>query len=763
MLANNLREILRDAGHPSRLLPALSSGFVVGLLMIVVELSLASLIFSGPLASFAPSAAGLTLFGSFAMCLVVSLGSSFPSAVCLPEDSPAAILASVSAGIAASVATNLADPHAAFVTVGAAMALSTVATGALFVVLGRFRLGDLVRYMPYPVVGGFLAGVGWLLVVGSFAIMVGIPLSFSGLPELLTVGKVLRFAPGVALTVTLLLVMARWRHPFVLPGVLAVALGCFALFLLLSGQSLDDAGRSGLLLGGMPEGPMLWPVFSPADLSLIRWDALLTELPQLLTIPLVSAISFILISSGLEAAAHLDMDLKHELYVNACANILAGPGGTHAGFTALSFSMLGPMTGSNSRLVGITAGLLAGVATFFGATVLGYFPRFILGGMVLFLGVSTLSGWVLDARKRVSRVEYCLILAILCAIAFFGFLSGVGVGLVLATVVFVIKYSRIPVVRQDSDASALASTRQRSVPDQHILHEQARNIRILRVSGYLFFGSANSLSSTVASHLEPASGSRPSHMVLDFSEVDGFDSSAVNCFSRMVQRCGAAGTQLVFAAAPAALVEQMRRAATQEADAALFLPDLDRALEWCEDAVLARELARLEQFKHLGGQDQLFDLAVDDMLRQLEEGERFEALVERLEPHLEQREAGPGEIIIRQGETLGGVSLFVSGQAEEVRHSEAGSAARLRSLGPGSAVGSASLHGLPAPGNVVALTACRIAYLPAQILRQLEAQDPATALAFHSLYSNLLETRLAAVAKTRAERNSASPSPAGAD
>lgn len=762
MIAMNLRDICRDATNPAKLVSALSTGLVVGLLLIMIELSFATLIFSGPLAVFAPSAAGLGLFGALVMCLVISVGSSFPSAICLPQDSPAAILVSVAAGIAASLATTMADPRAAFVTVGAAMGLSTVVTGLLFVLLGKYRLGDLMRFMPYPVVGGFLAGVGWLLVVGSFSIMVGVPLSFSALPKLLAADTALCWAPGVLLALSLLLATKRWRHAFMLPGVLVASLCCFALFLYISGQSLADAERGGLLLGGMPARSMLWPVFSLADLTLIRWDALADILPQLLAIPLVSSISLLFNASGLEASARVDLDLRHELYINGFANVLAGPGCSSAGFTTLSLSMFGPTTGSDSRLVGVTAGLLVAVATFFGAKVLGYFPRFILGGLVLFLGFSTLGDWMVDVRKRVTRVEYILILVILCTIGFWGFLSGVGVGLVLATSVFVVKYSRIPAVRQEEDASTLSSTRHRSVPDQHILRDQASCIRILRVSGYLFFGTANSLSNTVAGHLSGQQQSRPSHVVLDFSEVYGFDSSAVNCFLRMVQRCTAAGCQLVFGAAPESLIQQMRRAGPQEAEEARFMLDLDRALEWCEDAVIAREHDRLEQRKHIGGQDELFDLAVDDMLRQLEEGERFEALMERLEPHLEQREAQPGEVIIRQGQTLDGAYLFVSGQAEEHRHLEGASSVRQRTLIPGAIVGQiVSLREGTALGDITALTICRYAFLPTAALRQLEVTDPATAMSFHGLYSSQLEARLAA--SMVAERNSISPSLAGTE
>lgn len=735
MRSQALDSLLQDLTKPSRVIPALSSGFVIALLSVIIELSFASLIFSGPLAPFAPAAAGLTLFGGFVLCLIVSVFSEFPTSVSLPQDAPAAIMGSVSAGILAS--GTFSDPLEARYTVAAAMAISTMATGLLFLVIGKFRLGDLMRYMPYPVVGGFLAGIGWLLVQGGVAITTGVPLSLAGLPDLLTPDKLLALLPAVLLMAALLLGLNLWGSPYTLPGTLALAVGTFGLYLAVTGQNLDDAVRSGLLLGGMPKGGMLWPVFLPSDLGHIDWSLLLQQAPQLCTIPLVSAISLLLISSGMETAAKRDMDLTRELYVNAAANLVGGVGGSHAGYTALSLSLLGPKTGSDSRLVGIACALFIGAATFCGATVLGYFPRFILGGMVLFLGVATLLDWVVAVRRQVSRLEYGLIIAILLATGFLGFLEGVGVGLVLATVIFVIKYSRLPVLGQITDASRKPSARTRSVPDRHILRERGQGIIVLRVTGYLFFGSASALGQSVNDLLKAEAAHPPSHLILDFSDVDGFDSSAVNSFLRVLQRCAAAGCLPLLCAAPAGLEEQMRRASPQDAGTARFLPDLDRALELAEDEVLAGA----EQRSGDSGRDRLFESSVDDLMRRLEDGERFEALLERLDSRLERASFKAGEVIQSAGKPWPGVWMLVSGHAEEIRRNQDGTTVRLRSLGSGDAAGASMPERAPtAWADLVAEEDCVLVLLSADRLRELEAESPSDALAFYTLYAAQFES-----------------------
>lgn len=733
MIPASLQEILDDIAAPKRCIAALSSGLLVGMLLIVIQLSLASLIFAGPLAAFAPQASGLPLFGCFVMCTLGALFSSVPTAICVPEDSPAAILATVAAGIAAGLA-QASDPRAAYATVGAAMAFSALGTGTLFLLLGRFRLGNMVRYMPYPVVGGFLAGVGWLLTRGSITIMTGATPSLGNLGLFLGRDMLALWLPGLGLALATLWASRVIKNGMVLPATIALSLAMFAAYLWLSGTSLAEAESSGLLLGGLKGGTRLWPVFGPEDVALVRWDLLAQHIPQLCTIPLVSAISFLLVSSGMEAMLRRDLDMRHELYLNAAANFIGGSGGSHTGFTALSYSMLGPMTGSNSRLVGVIAGLLAGAAAFSGAAVLGQVPRFVLGGLTMFMGLSTMLEWAVRVRARMTRAEYGLVLAILCAVGALGFLPGVALGLVLAAAVFVIKYSQLPVARQEDDPGAVASTVRRSVPDQHILNAHAGSIRVLHIVGFLFFGSANTLNRTVSAYFDQQGENGFSYLVLDFSGVDGFDSSALNCLLRTVQRCTAVGVTPLFAAAPQGLAEQMRRTAQDDADKLQFPPGLDRALEWCEDDILAR----FEAGKTKEEQEALFDSAVDDLLAQIEQSERFEAMLEGLGPYLQQREAAAGEVILHEGELPDGVLLLVSGQAEETRAAqgaEHNGLVRLRTLKAGALFGRASAEQrTPAQERITALTPCSLVILSLDALARVEAENPGLALAFFHQY-----------------------------
>jgi SulP family sulfate permease len=724
----------------TRVLNSLSVGLAVGVLSVVNELSFATLIFAGSLSGQAVRATALPLFGGLALGLV-ALFSNFKASVSIPQDTPTAILAPTAAAMAVSLAG--AGPEVSFATVAAAMGLSTLATAVVFLLLGRFRLGDLGRFMPYPVIGGFLAGTGWLLLSGSFGIMTGAALHLDMLDRLVTIEALLKWVPGAAMALILFFGLRRYRNFLILPGTLGLSLALFFLFLHVSGLDLDGARAQGLLLQTGGEAPG-WPAFGLKDLALVRWDVILSQAGPLLTIPLLASISLLLNASGVELGSRRDVDLNRELVVNGLGNLVGGLGCSHAGYTTLSLSLFGANTGAYSRLVGLTSAAVCGAVLFLGAGFVGASPRFLLGGLVFFIGLATLWDWLVDGWRRMPLSDYILVLGILLVIVHFGFLTGVGVGLAAAIGLFVVNYSRISVVREQSDGARMRSTVERPVPHERILREHGGRIAVFRLQGFLFFGTANALLARLTARMHDTA--QPLLCILlDFRQVFGFDISALNSFHRLAQVARTRNVHMVLTAAPSRFLVQLGRAAGPDAEAFQIREDLDRGLEWCEDRLLEAELEEMERRRAQGGQDDFFLSVVDDLMLHLEQKERFEEIAERLGPWLEERTYKPGEVIIAQGRPLEGLFLLLRGTAREYVERENVASLRLRTMGPGATAGElGAASGRPALSSVAALSECRVGLLPAARLARLEQEDPALALDLHKLLGELLEQRLLA-------------------
>jgi len=158
------------------------------------EISLAAYIFSGDLSQFLAGGIGVMLFGALVFGVVVALITSVPGVIAVPQDTPAAILALMAGGIALSMKS--APGQAVFATVLTAIALTSLIMATILLIMGRFKAGGFVRYIPYRL-SGFLAGTGSLLAQGGLSLMMDIPLSFANLPLLLIPERLMAWLPGL--------------------------------------------------------------------------------------------------------------------------------------------------------------------------------------------------------------------------------------------------------------------------------------------------------------------------------------------------------------------------------------------------------------------------------------------------------------------------------------------------------------------------------------------------------------------------------------
>ncbi len=595
MMVNKDRKASFPELQPSRLLPGLTAGLISGMLSVILAISFAALIFSGDLASHVANGIGLALFGALAIGLVVAATSSYPGTIAGTQDSPAAILALVAVAIANGMQTS-ATPEAIFATVVAAIALTSLLTGAFFLALGRFKLGNLMRFLPYPVVGGFLAGTGWLLVQGAFGVMAGASLGWSQLPYLFQSNVLTLWLPGSIFAIVLLVLLRRYSHFLIMPATLLVAIGLFYGLLALTHTSVAEASAQGWLLGPFPQ-EALWQPLTPATLAQVNWPAIFGQMDKIGTILIVSVVALLLNASGLELTVRRDLDLNHELQSAGIANLVAGLGGGLTGYHFLGDSALAYKMGARTRLAGLFSAAVCGVAMLLGASLLSFFPKPVLGGLLLFLGLSFLVEWVVDAWFKLPRTDYFLVLLILVVVGAVGFLEGVAVGVGLAVVLFVVKYSRINVVKHTLSGANLHSRVDRPLSHRQVLRDKGAQLPILQLQGFIFFGTAENLLHQIRERVKNTDLPPPRFVVLDFRRVSGLDSSAVSSFVRMKQLAESKSIKLVFTHLPPEMQRQLERGGLVDGRDEVFraLPTLDQGLEWCEEQIMASDGLPLDE------------------------------------------------------------------------------------------------------------------------------------------------------------------------
>jgi SulP family sulfate permease len=268
---------------------------VIGVMEVFFAISLAALIFTGQ-TTYVANGIGLVLLGGIPPLLLMSLFGSYKGTLLLPQDAPAAILAVMATGILQGISS---PPYEKFITVAAVVVITTLLTGLIFILLGQFKLGSLVRFLPYPVIGGFLAGTGWLLVTGGIGVMADVSFSFTDLGTLFRSDLYLRWVPGLVLAFIMLLILNRFSHFLVLPGMLAGIAVLFYGVATFTHTPISTLHEQGWLLGPFTSGTLL-PAISLKDIALIHWDAIFAQAGSIASIMMISVVSLLLNASGLE-------------------------------------------------------------------------------------------------------------------------------------------------------------------------------------------------------------------------------------------------------------------------------------------------------------------------------------------------------------------------------------------------------------------------------------------------------------------------------
>ena len=136
----------------------LAAGLVSTLVMLCYAMSLGTMIFSADLARYAELGVPTALVSCVVTALVIALTSSMRMNIGGPDSNATAFLAGVAAGVASSVRADGGPPRTILFTVLLAIALCSIVTGIILYAIGSSRRSRSLQFLPYPVVGGFLAG-----------------------------------------------------------------------------------------------------------------------------------------------------------------------------------------------------------------------------------------------------------------------------------------------------------------------------------------------------------------------------------------------------------------------------------------------------------------------------------------------------------------------------------------------------------------------------------------------------------------------------
>ncbi len=595
---------------------------------------------------------------SFSIAAV--LGSTIAGAGWLPKNDPASVMS--------------------------ATFLMLALVGVFQLVFALFRLARLVKYLPAPVMAGFQNAAAIAIALSQLPALIGatdVPHTVGWLP-MIAEARILPVLLGLA---TLLLIFYTRRVTKRIPPLVMGLLGGTAAYYVLSFIGLSDSlgGTLERISAGLPSGHELAGVMAVTQLP-----GFVGAAPDLLlgafSIAVVASLDVLVGAKVVENMSRQRGNSTRELLCIGGSNVLTPLLGGIVGSISLAPTTTNFRSGASNSLSLLTHGILFLVVIVFLAPLIQFLPKVVMAALVLYTGLQLFDRWTLRLIVRIIKRQSVNWAGILVDLGVIGTvvlvtLSGrmaiaVGLGILISVVIFTIRMSQ-GVIRRVRFGDEVQSRRSRTAVDAETLLRHGRRIVSVELEGPIFFASAEQLQNRIDSAL--AAGSE--YIILEMSRVTEVDSTGANLLSQSAQRIQDQGAHLLVAGlghSSKSAVIMRDHGASDIITGERHFPDLDRALEWCENQLLIKvRLAEMVDGDYPLDQLELF-LRLDEESRQ-----QIMLLLERCE-------FSAGQTIFQQGERGDSMYVILRGSAS-VRISTLDGDRRLVTFSPGTMFGEMSL------------------------------------------------------------------------
>ncbi|HEX5392781.1 MAG TPA: SLC26A/SulP transporter family protein [Rhodocyclaceae bacterium] len=461
--------------------------------------------------------------------------------------------------------------------------------GVIQIGFGLSGIGRLIRFIPYPVVSGYLSGVGLIIIGSQIPKLVGAP-SGAGLIGTLKAPMAWTWQSMVIGGVVIVAMELAPRLIRAVPAAILALLAGVGAFLALAwfDPALFHTDHNQLLVGALGSADT-----SLVDLTRQHWQALLRvdfhAVVQVLvpSLTLAALLSIDTLKTGvvLDALTNSHSNPNRELVGQGLGNIAAALIGGVPGSGTMGASLINVSSGGRTRRAGMIEGGLS-LLTFLALTPLvAWIPIPALAGILIVIGFRMIDRHSLAFFfSATTRLDFAVIVSVILVAVFGNLIAASGVGVALAILLFLREQTRSSVVRHRIEGQDIFSRRQ---PKHHTtvsIEASEGSVVVFELQGSLFFGTASQLQAA----LEPEVANRK-YVILSMRRVQSLDLTATHVLEQIKDKLEEHNAYLVFCDIPKGLPSglKMKRflkdtGIVRPTNKAFAFRQLDEALEWVE-------------------------------------------------------------------------------------------------------------------------------------------------------------------------------------
>jgi len=472
-------------------------------------------------------------------------------------------------------------------------------SGVVQLLLGFMGIGSLIKYIPFPVVSGYLTGVGLIIIGSQIPKFLGAPGGTSWWRTLIS-PELWQWQSALIGAVTAAVMLGA---PLVTRVVPAAILGLLAGVLSYFGLATID--ESLLVMEGnkMIIGPLGGTASSMLEAITGRWQEIgelkLSQIGSLLgtafTLAVLLSIDTLKTAVVLDALTRGRHDSNRELVAQGLGNVASACAGGMPGAGQMGATLVNLASGGRTRVSGVVEGVLSLIAFLALGSFIAWIPVGALAGILIVVGIRMIDRHSLHLLESPwTLLDFMVIVAVVVVAVGYSLIAASGVGIALAMFLFIREQLSSTVIRRKLDGGSRYSKRVRLRHEMELLEKQGHQTAILELQGSLFFGTKDQLYTALEPEL-----TRRRFVVLDMRRVQSVDVTAVHLLSQIRDSLIERDAFLIFSSLSHVLpngrnigefFDQMEL--TRMTEHVKVFPELDDAIEWIEDQILGQSPAQ---------------------------------------------------------------------------------------------------------------------------------------------------------------------------
>ena len=537
------------------------------------------------------------------------------------------------------------------------MTVLGILTGLIQTLIGFLGVGRLIKYIPYPVVSGYLSGVGLIIIGSQLPKFAGAPAGAGWFEVLinpqhwdwrgLTIG-------GVTVAAMLLAPKMTKAVPGTIIGIVAGALSYAAIAM--SDSSLQQLSGNTLVLG-----PLGATGEGYIELITNRWyqigELKLSQVASLvgsaITLAALLSIDTLKTCVVLDQMTRTRHDPDRELAAQGFANAVSSAIGGMPGAGTMGASLVNVSSGAQTRISGIVEGVLVLIVALLLGSFVAWIPVATLSGVLIVIGLRMIDSDPLRfLESRSTVLDFSVVLAVVGVALFVGLIAASAVGVILSIMLFLREQVGGSVVRRKSFVGQRSSTWYRPESEMQILEEKGESAVIFELQGSLFFGTTHQLFLTLEPELQ-----KTDYLIIDLQRVQSVDVTAAHMLKQVRNILAERGVPLLLSNVRETLPNGRNLREFLELSGLIYegsnvhiMPSLEAAIEWVEDRLLGDATKGLVSLPPLELHEiELFKGSKEDTLSDLQ-------------GCMENRSVKAGESIYKRGDSDANLYLIRSGE-----------------------------------------------------------------------------------------------------